>query len=83
VIIIVFLLYLNTMLGPTVNAIAIVVCGLAGCLLVKGIPSRIDDILNKAIGLSVLLIGVKGAVENENFIPLIHLALKGLVLRSF
>ena len=59
------------MLGPTVNAIAIIVCGLAGCLLIKGIPSRIDEIINKAIGLSVLLIGVKGAIENQNFILLL------------
>jgi uncharacterized membrane protein YqgA involved in biofilm formation len=58
------------MLGPTVNAIVIIVCALAGSLLVRGIPSRIDDIIKKAIGFSVLLIGIKGALDNQDFILL-------------
>ncbi|MCL2374156.1 MAG: DUF554 domain-containing protein [Treponema sp.] len=59
------------MLGPAVNAIAIIVCGLAGCFLVRGIPSRFEEIIKKAIGLSILFVGVKGAMENERILLLI------------
>ena len=59
------------MLGPTVNALAIVVCGLAGSFLIKGIPSRFEEIFNKAIGLSVVLFGMKGALESQRVLLLI------------
>ena len=59
------------MLGPTVNALAIVICGLAGSFLIKGIPSRFEEIFNKAIGLSVILFGLKGAFESQRILLLI------------
>ena len=54
------------MLGPIVNAVVVVVCGLAGCFLVRGIPLRFEEIIKKAIGLSIVFIGIKGAMDNEN-----------------
>jgi len=58
-------------LGPTVNAIVVVICGLIGCFLVKGIPSRFEEIIKKAIGLSIIFVGIKGAFENERVLLLI------------
>jgi uncharacterized membrane protein YqgA involved in biofilm formation len=59
------------MLGPLVNALVIVVCSLAGCFLIKGIPERFDETVRKAIGLSIVFVGVKGAMENQNILLLI------------
>ena len=59
------------MLGPAVNAIVIVIFGLAGCFLVKGIPPRFEEILKKAIGLSIIFVGIRGALENERVLLLI------------
>jgi len=56
------------MLGPTVNAIAIVVCALVGCFLMRGIPARFEDTFRKAVGLSVILIGIKGALESQRML---------------
>jgi uncharacterized membrane protein YqgA involved in biofilm formation len=56
------------MLGPSVNAIAILVCGLVGCFLMRGIPARFEEIFRKAIGLSVILIGIKGALECQRML---------------
>jgi len=53
------------MLGPIVNSAAIVVCSLIGCFFVKKIPSGIEEIVRKAIGLFVVYAGIKGALENQ------------------
>jgi len=68
------------MLGPTVNAIAIVVCGLAGCFLVRGIPSRFEEIIKKAIGLSVFFIGISGALDSQRLLLLIMSMVIGATL---
>ncbi|WP_461254917.1 DUF554 domain-containing protein [Treponema sp. R80B11-R83G3] len=59
------------MLGPIVNAVAVVVCSLVGTFLVKNIPERIEEIIKKAIGLSIIFLGIKGAFENEKLLLLI------------
>ncbi|MDR2629299.1 MAG: DUF554 domain-containing protein [Spirochaetaceae bacterium] len=59
------------MLGPLVNAAVIVVCALAGRFLVRGIPERFEDILKKAIGLSIIYVGIKGGLDNERVLLLI------------
>ena len=59
------------MLGPIVNAIVIVVCALVGSFLVRGIPSRFEEIIKKAIGLSVIYVGIKGALDNQRVLLLI------------
>lgn len=57
--------------GVIVNCIAIVICSLAGTFFVKGIPERFHQILTKALGLSIVFIGISGALENENVMLLI------------
>ena len=59
------------MLGPAVNAIVVVVCSLAGCFLVKGIPSRFEEIIKKAIALAIIYVGIKGALDNQRVLLLI------------
>jgi uncharacterized protein len=66
------------MLGPSVNAIAIVVCALVGCFLMRGIPARFEETFRKAVGLSVILIGIKGALESERML----LCIMSMVLGS-
>ena len=68
------------MLGPLVNALAIIVCSLAGFFLVKKIPKRVEDIIKKACALSIIFIGIKGALENQNIVLLILSMLTGSVI---
>jgi len=64
-------LYNNNMLGPIVNAAAILVFSLIGTFLIKGIPDRIEEILKKAVGLSVIYLGIRGTFDNERTLLLV------------
>jgi uncharacterized membrane protein YqgA involved in biofilm formation len=68
------------MLGPVVNAVAIVFFSLIGVFLVKGIPERIEEILKKAIGLSVIYIGIRGAFDNERTLLLVMSMVFGAII---
>ena len=63
------------MLGPLVNAAAIVVCSLVGLALSKLFHNidmeRFQDIIMKAIALAIVYIGISGAMENEHILILI------------
>lgn len=54
------------MLGTIVNTGAIILGGLLGVLLRKGIPSNYKVTIMQGIGLSVLVIGLMGAFKTEN-----------------
>jgi uncharacterized membrane protein YqgA involved in biofilm formation len=71
------------MLGPLVNAAVVVVCSLAGCFLIRGIPARFEDILRKAIGLSIVYVGVKGAMDSERVLLLIMSMVIGSIAGEF
>jgi uncharacterized membrane protein YqgA involved in biofilm formation len=68
------------MLGPVVNAGVIVLCGLGGCFLIKGIPPRFEDTIKKAIGLSTIFMGIRGAMESEMILLLIMSMVGGVVI---
>lgn len=68
------------MLGPGVNALAIIVCSLLGCFVVRGIPERFEELIKKAIGLSIVYVGIKGALENERMLLLIMSMVGGAVI---
>jgi uncharacterized membrane protein YqgA involved in biofilm formation len=68
------------MLGPVVNALSIVICAFAGCFVLKGIPARIEEIVKKAIGLSIIYVGIKGAIENLHVLLLIISMVAGAVI---
>jgi uncharacterized membrane protein YqgA involved in biofilm formation len=68
------------MLGPLVNAVTVMVCSLVGCFLVRGIPGRFEEIVKKAIGLSIIYVGIKGAMESQRVLLLIISMVVGAVL---
>jgi uncharacterized membrane protein YqgA involved in biofilm formation len=59
------------MLGPVVNTVVIIICGLAGCFLIRGIPERFEEIIKKAIGLAIIYVGIRGTLENQRVLLLI------------
>ncbi|MDR0486957.1 MAG: DUF554 domain-containing protein [Treponema sp.] len=65
------------------NALVIVVFSLAGTFLIKGIPERIEDIIKKATGLSVVFIGIRGAFDNEKILLLIMSMVAGAIIGEF
>jgi len=68
------------MIGVLVNVFAIIFGSLIGLLLRKGISERYKNIVMQAIGLSVLIIGIVGAIKTEEIILLvISLVLGGLI----
>ena len=72
------------MLGPVVNGIAIVICALIGIVVGKffknGLPVRFEEIIKKAIGLSILYIGISGAMDNKRVMLLIISIVVGSIL---
>ncbi|MGV8148139.1 MAG: DUF554 domain-containing protein [Alkaliphilus sp.] len=59
------------MLGTIVNAIAIIVGGLLGVLLKKGIPPNYKNTIMQGIALSVFVIGMAGALKSNNILLVI------------
>ena len=66
------------MLGPIVNGATIIVCALIGIFVgwvVKyfklGLSGRFEEIIKKAIGLSIVYIGISGAMDNKHVMMLI------------
>jgi uncharacterized membrane protein YqgA involved in biofilm formation len=68
------------MLGPLVNAIVVVICSLAGCFVIKGIPQRLEDTIKQAAGLAIIFIGIRGAMDNQNILLLIVSMIAGAVI---
>ncbi len=68
------------MLGPIVNAATIVICTLIGRFLVRGLPERFENIIKKALGLSIIYIGIAGALENQRVMLLIMSLVIGSIL---
>ncbi|MDO5134543.1 MAG: DUF554 domain-containing protein [Eubacteriales bacterium] len=50
-------------LGTLINTFAVVAGGVLGLFFRKGLPGRVQDILMKATGLSVIFIGISGALS--------------------
>ncbi|MEG0829948.1 MAG: DUF554 domain-containing protein [Anaerovoracaceae bacterium] len=76
------------MLGPTVNAIAIVLCSCVGLGLSKIFSKmsleRFQEIILKAIALAVVYIGLSGAMENQHILMLIFsLVIGGIIGELF
>jgi len=68
------------MLGVLVNSLAIVLGGLLGLILKKGLGERLKVVVMQGIGLSVIVIGLSGALKSDNMLLLVlSLAIGGLV----
>ena len=60
-----------SMLGTLVNALAIIAGSLMGLFFGKGIPEHYKVTVQHGVGLSVLLIGIKGALVADNLLVVI------------
>ncbi|AZK59338.1 membrane protein, putative [Candidatus Desulforudis audaxviator] len=70
----------NQLIGTIVNVAAICAGALVGVALKRGIPDRIKDTVVQGLGLAVILIGLKMALETQNpLIVIASLVLGGLV----
>jgi len=68
------------MLGVLVNTAAIIIGSLIGLLAGRKIPERFSTAIMTALGLSVIFIGISGALEAENFIVLALSLVLGVVV---
>jgi len=68
------------MLGPAVNAVAIIVCALAGKFIIRNIPERFEKIIMQAIGISLIYLGISGAMQNQRVLLLICSMIFGSVI---
>lgn len=68
------------MLGTIVNAGAIIAGSLIGLLLRRGIPENYKEIILNAVGLSVVLIGVRSALVSESLMIVIFSMILGALV---
>lgn len=59
------------MLGTFVNCVAIIAGGLVGLLFKNGIPDRYNQTVMQAVGLAVLLVGLKTAIVSDDLLVII------------
>ncbi len=68
------------MFAVIVNTLAIIAGALIGLLLKKGLPKKLSEEALKCVGLCTIVIGVQGAVAEQNILILIVSAVLGLVI---
>jgi uncharacterized membrane protein YqgA involved in biofilm formation len=68
------------MLGTIVNALAIIAGSLLGLLFSKGIADNYKEIILSGVGLSVVLIGIKGALTSNDLMVVIFSVIIGALL---
>lgn len=68
------------MVGVLVNVLAILIGGSIGLIFKKGLNDKILKLILQGIGLSVIIIGISGAIMSENLLLLvISLVLGGII----
>lgn len=68
------------MLGTIVNSIAIIVGSIIGVLINKGIKEEYKNTVMDGVALTVILIGIMGALETENLILMIISIVVGSII---
>ncbi len=68
------------MFGTIINALAIILGSLVGVFLSRGIPEKYKEIILSAVGLSVLLVGVKSSLASEDIMVVIFSMIIGAVI---
>lgn len=71
------------MLGTIVNAVAIVIGGSIGTVFGNKFTERYSEIITQAISLSVILVGLLGAIKTENILLLILSMAIGSLIGEF
>lgn len=59
------------MIGIWINAIAVILGGLVGCMLKGGIKEKFQQTINYGLGLCIICIGLKGALGTSDMLILI------------
>lgn len=68
------------MIGPLVNALAVVAGGFLGMIFKKGLPEKLSETLMKGLGLCTLFIGISGSLKGENTLILILSMVIGIII---
>ncbi len=68
------------MIGVLVNVLSIIIGGVIGLILHKGLNEKIKKVVMQAIGLSVIVIGISGAIITENVLLLVLSLVIGAVI---
>jgi len=68
------------LLGSIANAVAIIVCGIIGSFLKKGLPKRYGDLVIAALGFFTVMLGVKFAMQTEHPLVVIFSMVLGAAL---
>lgn len=68
------------MLGTIVNSLAIIAGSLLGLIFSRGIPEKYKEIILTAVGLSVILIGMKSALVSDELMIVIFSMIIGAIL---
>lgn len=68
------------LLGSIVNAAAIIVLGVAGSFLKKGVPKRFGDLVVASLGLFTVMLGIKFAMPTEHPLVVIFSIVLGAAL---
>lgn len=68
------------MLGTVVNSVAIIIGGIIGLFLKKGIKDEYKDTIMNGIGLCIIIIGIMGAIESQNIILVVASIVLGSIL---
>ncbi|MBA3012543.1 MAG: DUF554 domain-containing protein [Proteobacteria bacterium] len=71
------------MLGTFVNCVAIICGSLAGMLFKKGVPEKYNQIVMQAMGLAVILVGIKSALGCDDLLIIIISLAIGSVVGEF
>lgn len=68
------------LLGTIVNALAIAIGSVIGVLFKKGIPEKLSFMLNNALAIGVIYVGIQGAVKTSNMLIVVLSLCIGAVL---
>lgn len=68
------------MLGSLVNAASIVIGSLVGVLINKGIKEEYKKLIMDGVALTVIIMGIMGAIESQNFILVIISMVLGSII---
>ena len=68
------------MLGTVVNTVTIIVGSMVGLFLKGGIPKKLDEAIMKALGLSVLYVGISGSLKCTETLLLILSLVIGVII---
>jgi len=68
------------MLGPAVNGLAIIIGALVGTFCIKNVPLRFENIIVNAIGITIIYIGITGAMVSGRIMLLILSMAIGAIL---